>query len=180
MNEKPDFDLYHVLSKRSTSRKYRGEEVAGETLMRILWAGIGKNRPEGGRTAPMPLGDVIIKLYVASKGGVALYDGDKDTLETVLKNDIRDQLVHQSFVAKASHVIIMTGLFEDYGKNIGDQDRNDWTWATAGTVAQNIYISAAAHELGTVSIVWIKHAEIKRSLSLEDGERPMFVMPLGK
>ena len=98
----------------------------------------------------------------------------------MLKNDIRDQLAHQDFVAKASHVIIMTGLFENYGKNVGDQDRNDWTYATAGTVLQNIYLSAAAHELGTAAIAWIKHEEIERLLSLEKGEKPMFVMPLGK
>jgi len=72
------------------SRKYRGEEVDGETLMRILWAGIGKNRRFGGRTAPMPMSDIIIKLYVASKDGVSLYDGANDTLKMALKNDIRD------------------------------------------------------------------------------------------
>jgi len=180
MSEKQNIDLYDALSKRRTSRKYRGEEVAEDNLMKILWAGIGKNRDSGGRSAPMPLGDVIIKLYVASKDGVALYDGEKDALETVLKDDIRDQLAHQGFVSKASHVIIMTGLFENYRENVGGQDRNDWTYATAGTVLQNIYLSAAAHELGTAAIAWIKHEEIERLLSLEKSEKPMFVMPLGK
>ena len=180
MSEKQKFDLYDTLSKRRTSRKYRGEEVAGETLMRILWAGIGKNRAGRGRTAPMPMGDIIIRLYVASKDGVAVYNGDKDALEPVMKNDIRDQIAHQDFVAKASHVIIMTGLFDNYPTKIGDQDRNDWTYATAGTVLQNIYLSAIAHELGTAAIAWIKHEEIERLLSLKNGEKPMFVMPLGK
>ena len=180
MSEKPNFNLYDALAKRRTSRKYQGEEVAEETLMSILWAGIGKNRDSGRRSAPMPMGDIIIKLYVAAKEGVALYDGDKETLETVLKNDIRDQLAHQDFVARASHVIIMTGLFDNYPANIGNQDRNDWTYATAGTVLQNIYLSAAAHQLGTAAIAWIKHEEIARLLSLKNGEKPMFVMPLGK
>ena len=180
MSKKTNCELYDALSKRSTSRKYRGEEVDNETLMKILWAGIGKNRAGEGRTAPMPLGDIIIKLYVASKDGVALYDGDKDALETVLKNDIRDMIAHQDFVAKASHIIIMTGLFENYRTNIRDQDRNDWTYATAGTVLQNIYLSAAAHELGTAAIAWIKNEEIERLLSLKNDEKPMFVSPLGK
>ena len=180
MSEKQNFDLYDALSKRATSREYRGEEVARETLMRILLAGTGKNRAGKGRTAPMPMVDSIINLYVASKAGVALYDEDKDALESVLKSDIRDQIAHQDFVAKASHVIIITGLFENYPENIGDQDRNDWTYATAGAVFQNIYLSAVAHELGTAAIAWIKHEEISGLLSLKNSEKPMFVMPLGK
>ncbi len=98
----------------------------------------------------------------------------------MLKSDIRDQIAHQDFVAKASHSIILKGLFENYPTNIGDQDRSDWTYATAGTVLQNIYLSAAAHELGAAAIAWICHEDIERLLSLQNGEKPMFVMPLGK
>ena len=56
-----------------------------------------------------------------------------------MKEDIREQLAHQGFVSRASHVIIMTGFFENYQENIGDRERNDWAYATAGTVLQNIY-----------------------------------------
>jgi len=83
-------------------------------------------------------------------------------------------------VAKASHVIIMTGIFENYPKKTDARDRNDWTYATAGTVLQNIYLSTAAYELGAAAIAWIKRDEIERLLTLEKGEKPMFVMPLGK
>lgn len=180
MNKLKQVDLHSALTNRCTSREYNKITVDQESLLEILWAAIGKNREDGRRTAPMPMRDVIIKLYVASKDGVELYDGDQNTLKSVLKDDIRGQIARQAFVPNASHTIIMTGLFKNYKDSINEQKRNDWTWATAGGVCQNIYLAAAAHELGTVEVVSIHGDEISNLLPMEDGESPMCIMPLGK
>ncbi len=180
MDKLKQVDFHTVLVNRCSQREYNGVPVSQETLLEILWAAIGKNREDGRRTAPMPMRDVIIKLYVASKDGVELYDGDQNTLKSVLNDDIRGQIARQEFVSQASHTVIMTGLFKNYKDSINEQKRNDWTWATAGGVCQNIYLAAAANDLGTVEVVSIHADEISNLLPLEDGERPICVMPLGK
>ncbi|BHH83460.1 nitroreductase family protein [Desulforhopalus sp. 52FAK] len=173
-------DLHTALTKRCTSRSYNKVTVEQEVLLEVLWAGVGKNREAGGRTAPMPMRDVIIRVYVASKDGVELYDGDTGHLTSVSPDDVRSQIARQEFVPDASHVLIITGLFKNYKDKVNDQKRNDWTWATAGTVCQNIALGAAAHGLGTVLIVSIHEEEISKLLPLQDGERPIIVMPLGE
>jgi len=166
--------------QRKTTRKYRNAEMPEEDLLKILWAGVGKNRESGKRTAPMPLGDVIINLYVASKDGVRLYDGEKNSLKSISEDDIRYKIAHQNFVGDAVNVIIMTANIDSYPESIDKESRKIWTHATAGTVAQNIYLAVAAMNLGTVMLAWIKHDEIERQLLLKEGEKPVYLMPVGK
>ncbi|MCK5148173.1 nitroreductase family protein [bacterium] len=173
-------DLYNALSKRMTTRKYGNVELSEKNLLKILWAGVGKNRESNGRTAPMPLGDVIINLYVASRDGVMLYNGEKNSLKSVSKEDIRAKIAHQDFVGDAANVIIMTADIESYPDSINKESRNIWTHATAGAVAQNIYLAAASLNLGTAMIAWIKHDEIEKLLPLKKVEKPFYIMPVGK
>ncbi len=173
-------DLSDALSKRMTTRKYGNIEMPEENLLKVLWAGIGKNRENRGRTAPMPLGDVIISLYVASKDGVRLYNGENESLESISEDDIRDKIAHQDFVENAANVIIMTADIDNYPASIDNESRKIWTHATAGAVAQNIYLAAAALKLGTVMLAWIKHNEIEKLLPLKKGEKPLYLMPIGK
>ena len=180
MDYKFNVDLYDALLQRKTTRKFGNAEMSEEDLLKILWAGVGENRENGKRTAPMPLGDVIINLYVASKDGVRLYDGVKSSLQSVSKEDIRHKIAHQKFVENAVNVIIMTGNIDSYPESIDAENRKIWTHATAGTVAQNIYLAAAAMNLGTVMLAWIRHDEIERQLPLKSGEKPVYVMPVGK
>lgn len=180
MNMLKQADLHKALTRRCSQREYKGVDVEREVLLNILWAANGKNRECGRHTAPMPMREVIIKLYVASKNGVERYDEDVNMLSNVITDDIRHRIARQEFVSHASHTVIMTGLFKNYKDSVNEQKRNDWTWATAGGVCQNIYLAAAAHELGTVEVVSIHGDEISKLLPFEDGERPMCVMPLGK
>ncbi len=180
MVKKFNVDLGDALSKRTTTRKYRNIELSEENLLKVLWTGIGKNREGGGRTAPMPLGDVIISLYVASKVGIRLYNGENESLELVSVDDIRDKIAHQDFVGNAANVIIMTADIDNYPASIDNESRKIWTHATAGAVAQNIYLAASALELDTVMLAWIRHDEIEKLLPLKKGEKPLYLMPIGK
>jgi SagB-type dehydrogenase family enzyme len=173
-------DLFHLLDIRQSSREYTGEEVSGETLKKIIWAGIGKSRDGAGITAPMPRGIQVIKLYVASKDGVSAYNNEEATLEPIINDDIRDKIANQDFVQEASHVLILTGLHSIYPSKGNDQKRTNMIYTAGGIVMQNVYLAATALGLSTLAVANIKADEIERLLPLENEEQPIFVMPLGK
>jgi len=178
--EKKYIDLYDALLKRRTTRKYNNTDISDKDLLKILWAAIGKNRENGGHTAPMPLGDVIINLYVVSKNGIQLYDNEKSVLKSISTNDIRAKIAHQDFIMEAAKVIIMTAAFDKYPNSIDSESKKIWTHATAGAVAQNIYLASAALDIGTAMIAWIKHEEIEQLVPLKRDEKPVYLMPIGK
>jgi hypothetical protein len=173
-------DLYQTLLERKTTRQYKKEKISEDSLAKILWAAIGVNRKGSGRTAPMPFGDVIIDLYITSEKGTYRYNGESNLLEGFSNEDIRGKVANQEFVGGAPYVIIMTVDLSKCPDSWEKEDLIRWSHATAGTIAQNIYLATAALNLGTVMIGWIDSDEIKKRLMLKSPEIPLYVIPIGK
>jgi len=54
-----------------------------------------------------------------------------------------------------------------------------WAHSTAGTIAENVHLMAAARGIGTGIVAGIQVDEIRRALSLPMEAVPLYVMPLG-
>jgi nitroreductase len=49
-----------------------------------------------------------------------------------------------------------------------------------GHVGQNVSLQAVALGLGTVVVVAFREAELTAALELAEGERPVYLMPVGR
>jgi nitroreductase len=161
-------------------RDYRSEKLSTQDLSAILWAANGVNRDYGRRTAPAAFGNEYIDVYVVSDEGAWRYDALAHRLKATAPAGLNENLTSQRFVGRASHVLV---LVADPGKFPGffasSEERLRWAHATAGAIAQNVYLMAAARGIGTCLVAGIDEGAIRKGLSLSNAAIPLYVMPLG-
>jgi nitroreductase len=173
-------DLVSVLEKRKSVRQYRPEKLGAADLSAILWAANGVNRDYGRRTAPSAFGNEYIDLYVVSDEGAWRYDATAHRLKAVAPAGLKEQLTGQRFVGRASHVLVLvadTGKFPGFFTS--SEERLRWAHATAGAIAQNVYLMSAARGVGTCLVAGVDGTAIRNGFGLRADAVPLYVMPLG-
>ncbi|HEX2953029.1 MAG TPA: nitroreductase family protein [Bacillota bacterium] len=171
--------LYYTLKNRHSSRDFAEHEVSLKDLSTILWAANGVNRATGRRTAPAPYGKNVVAIYVATKKAAYLYQPEHQRLKFVSYEVLNHRIGTQEDIQKASDVLILVGRIREYPPIVSTNERIQMAHATAGCIAQNVYLAANALKLGTRLVEWINVKEIKRGLDLKDDEIPLYIMPLG-
>ncbi len=173
-------DLAAALKARKTDREYGPGEVTPAELAKVLWAANGVNRENGKRTAPTPRGFYFINTYVTGQAGTFLFDAKKSELTPINAENLVAKVGIQPYIGSASHVLMLTARLSLY---TGDQPREHkiaTAYTTAGCIAQNVYLAAAALKLSTCLVFSQKEDEIRKGLGLKDEEVPLFIMPLGR
>jgi SagB-type dehydrogenase family enzyme len=183
--------LEEALNKRSSIRDYTGEPLSMKDLSQILWAAQGITRPEwGGRTTPSAGGTYPLELYVvvADRGvidlasGVYKYIPQRHTVLLVKAGDFSDELaiaaLDQEWVSSASINIVIAAVFERTTERYGDRGVR-YVHMEAGHADQNIYLQAAALDLGTVVIGAFHDDQVQKVASLQDNEKPLYIAPIG-
>ena len=170
-------DLVVALEQRRTTREFAATALSPEDLSAILWAANGVNRPDGRRTAPTASNRQYIELYLVGETGAWRYDAPAHALVPVTAANVKDRMARQAHVAAASHVLVIVA---DTTRVPGsDETRLVWAHSTAGAIAQNVHLMAAARGIGTGMVAGIKADEIRRALSLPSESVPLYAMPLG-
>jgi len=170
-------DIMDALQMRKSTKSYSTKEIPIEDLSNILWAANGVNRENGKRTAPSSYGRHYTDLYVVSDQGAYFYDPVKHSLGLVTTENVKNQIALQKYVGEASHIIVIVSdstRIDPLSKN-----KEAAAYATAGCIAQNIYLTAGAMNLGTCLVLSLKADVIKDKLALKEHETPIFIMPLG-
>jgi len=175
---KSNVDIVTALEQRRTTREYSPAKLSLEDLSAILWAANGVNRPDGKRTAPSAHGRQYIYIYVAGDNGVYLYDAPGHKLIEVTGQNVKDRLARQGHVAASSHVLVLVADLSKVPGSAGDTQLY-WAHSTAGAIAENVHLMAAARRIGTGIVAGIKADEIRAALNLEKDVAPLYVMPLG-
>jgi nitroreductase len=175
---KSDVDVVKALEQRRTSREFAATPLSMEDLSAVLWAANGVNRSDGRRTAPTARNRQYIEIYVAGDAGAWRYDAAGHALVPVTEAGVKDRMGQQAHVAAAPHVLVLAA---DLARVPAPDEatRMGWAHSTAGAIAQNVALMAAARGIGTGMVALIKAEEIRRALSLPGETVPLYVMPLG-
>ena len=142
--------LMQALKDRQTSREFSDKKLRLQVLSNLLWAAFGVNRLQtGGRTAPSADEWHEMDVYVATAGGIYLYDARSNVLKPVLTEDVRIQTGLQPFVADAPVNLIYVA---DYSRMVEaeERDRILYSAADAGFISQNVCLFCASEGLATV------------------------------
>lgn len=169
-------DLMDALKSRQSTRGFVAKEISLQDLATILWAANGINRDNGKRTAPSALGKYFIDIYVATNQGLYLYEPTGNLLKWVSNNNIKSQAGTQADIGTASDVLIMVADYHVLGN---DGERVAVANGTAGTIAENVYLTAAALNLGTRLVASVNAKAIRENLNLNQDQVPLYIMPLG-
>jgi len=180
---KPQLDigrpLMQVLKDRSSSRAFSSERLPLQALSYLLWAAFGVNRPDSGkRTAPSAVNWQEIDIYVATADGLYVYDAKAHRLNPVLAEDIRAATGLQPFVKEAPVNLVYVADLAKTG-NASAADRELYTAADTGFIAQNVYLFCASEGLATVVRGSVDRAALAKVMKLRPDQKIMLAQTVG-
>ncbi|MCZ7560878.1 MAG: SagB/ThcOx family dehydrogenase [Burkholderiaceae bacterium] len=170
--------LMEALALRRSSREFARDELPLPLLSNLLWAAWGRNRPEGGRTAPSALNAQEIDVYAALPGGAYLYDADGHALRLVAQADLRRVTGYQDFVDEAPLDLVYVA---DHRRMtmVPVGQRESFASVAAGAIAQNVYLFAAGNGLSTVIRAWIDRDAIAEALGPAHDQQVLLSQTVG-
>jgi SagB-type dehydrogenase family enzyme len=140
--------LMQALKARKSGREYSSKALSLQTLSDLLWAGFGVSRDDGRRTAPSAANVQEIDIYVAKADGLFRYNAQKNVLELIVAQDIRELTGVQPFVKNAAINLIYVADFTKKGR-FGIQ-KDSWAAMDTGFIAENVYLFCTSEGLSTV------------------------------
>jgi SagB-type dehydrogenase family enzyme len=173
-------DLTDALGARRSTRAFTATPLSNDDLGAILWAANGVNRAGGKRTSPTAYGRHYMKLYIISDAGAHLYDPEAHRLTAVPNAGAKKDVATQGYVSRAPLVLVIVADLGRFPLFVtGREDRIRIAHATAGCLAQNVYLMAAALKAGTCFVAGVDEKGARKALHLSKDELPLYVMPLG-
>ena len=184
-----DVSVEEALLKRRSVRSYTDEALTLPELAQLLWAAQGITDPSGKRTAPSAGALYPLEVYVVVGSvenvakGVYKYKPHQHELIKVLDGEQREALsqaaLGQQSVAHGAADIVITAIYDRTTGKYGDRGAR-YVYMEAGHAAQNVYLQAAAMNLGTVVIGAFYDDRVKEVLNLPEDEEPLYIMPVGR
>jgi SagB-type dehydrogenase family enzyme len=179
-----------ALARRRSVREYAPDAPSLEVLAQLLWSAQGvtdaatgyRTAPSAGATLPIEV-DVLVHAVAGLGDGVYRYLPGEHALRQRLPGDQRQAVVGatygQGFVGEAPVVMALSGVAARTAERFGDLAGRLFD-LEAGHVAQNVSLQAVALGLGTVVVAAFREAELAAALRLGAGERPLYLLPLGR
>jgi SagB-type dehydrogenase family enzyme len=151
-----------------------------QELSNILWAACGVNRIESGkRTAPSARNWQEIDLYVFLADGVYIYDAKLQSLHPVAGGDLRYLCGIQSFVKTAPLNLVYVSDYARIKFSDNDETKLMWSSASAGFIAQNVYLYCASQNLGCVVRGLIDKSKLAQALKLRADQKIILSQTVG-
>jgi hypothetical protein len=171
--------LAEALQRRESSRDFRDEPLAEQTLSDLLWSAAGINRTElGGRTSPSAMNAQEVQLYVAMPQGLFRYEPAGHALQLVTPDDVRRVTGYQDFVDNAPLDLIFVA---DHARLslVPAAQRERYAFAAAGAMAQNVYLFCAGNVLATVIRAWFDHRALAAAMGLSADQQLLLCQTVG-
>lgn len=171
--------LMAALAARRSSRAFAPQALDPQQLSDLLWAAWGRNRDDGGRTAPSALNAQEIDLYVALPEGAYRYDAAAHALQRVVAQDLRRVTGYQDFVDDAPLDLVLVADHTRMGL-VPVAQRESYASVAAGAIAQNVYLWCASAGLATVIRAWIDRQAIADALGLPHDHQVLLSQTVGR
>ncbi len=178
------------MQQRRSVREYASTPLTLEEIGQLAWSAQGITDPgRGFRTAPSAGATFPMETYflISDTGdladGVYRYRNDDHSLEQKSEGDLRHDLyrvaLQQDAITKAPVVMVITGVLSRIEPRYRERAMR-YMYMEAGHVAQNVYLQSVPLEIGTVVIGAFSDDGVSEVLQLDDGEYPLYIMPLGR
>ena len=181
--------LEAALAARRSVRALTRDSLTLADAGQLLWAAQGVNREPRGRTAPSAGGTYPLETYVLAgrvkdlPAGMYRYRPATHDLVLVRSGDLREELVNtavrQTWATDAALFLVFAGVYERTAARYRERAER-YVPMEVGHAAQNVYLQAAALNLGTTFQGAFADSLVTRALGLPPAERPLGIMPVGR
>lgn len=115
--------------------------------------------------------------------GIYKYENLAHELILLVEGDMRRELsraaLDQSSLTQAAAIFALFAVYERITVKYGERGMR-YAHMEAGHAAQNLLLQAVALDLGAVLVGAFNDAKVKRLLSLDRQESPLYLIPVGK
>jgi len=171
--------LLQALAERKSGRSFSAEPLSAQVLSNLLWAAFGINRARtGGRTAPSALNGQEVDVYVSLASGVYIYACEPHELQLVAAVDARRVTGFQDFVDRAPLDLVYVADLSHVDA-VPHEQRMLFAAASAGAIAENVYLYAASFGLTTVVRAWFDRSALAAALQLGGHEHVLLAQTVG-
>ncbi len=171
--------LMQALKDRQSTRELGPQKLPPQVLANLLWAAFGINRPDTGkRTAPSAMNMQEIDVYVALPEGLYLYDAKGNKLDPILAEDVRGATGVQPFVKDAPVDLVYVADLAKTGKSSAE-DKNFYTGADVGFIAQNVYLFCASEGLAVVVRGSVDRGALAKVMKLRPDQKILLGQTVG-
>lgn len=181
--------LEEALHDRRSVRTFRDGPVTIYEVSQLIWAAGGITGSGGLRTTPSAGALYPLELYVVAgnvnglPAGVYKYVPKNHELLSIAEGDRRNDLcsaaLGQSSIKRAAAVLVFAAVYDRTTSKYGERGIR-YVHMESGHAAQNVCLQAVPLGLGTVVIGAFRDDEVRRVLDLEDMERPLYILPIGR
>lgn len=171
--------MMEALGQRHTTREFSHRPLSEQLLSNLLWAAYGINRPaSAGRTAPSALNEQEIDVYAALPNGLYRYDPHGHCLLLAAPHDLRCLTGYQQLVDDAPLDLVYVA---NYARMTlaPTADRDSLASASAGAIAENVYLFAASAGLATVVRALFDRDTLARAMNLEPTQHILLAQTVG-
>ena len=181
--------LEETLARRRSLRAFAPDPVSLQSIGQLAWSAQGvtdvatgyRTAPSAGGTLPVEV-DLLLHGVPGLEDGVYRYLPTEHALRRRLLGDRRaavtETTMNQGFVRDAPVVVALSAVSARITPRFGDlSDR--LIDLEVGHVGQNVSLQAVALGLGSVVVVAFREAELVAALELAEGERPIYLIPVG-
>ena len=139
---------------------------------------IGKSK----RTAPSACNSQEIKVYVATRNGLFIYDEINHQLQKILSEDIRKDIGTQEMMRCAPVGLIYVADYSKMKSILLKDDHKKWynSAADAGFMSQNVYLYCAATGLSTAVLGLVDREKLHGIIGLNANEKVVYTQVVGK
>lgn len=181
--------MEEAILKRRSVREYADKPLTLEEVSQLLWAAQGKTAEWGGRTAPSAGALYPLEVYVAVGNvdnllpAIYQYQPDRHELVKVRDGDVRGELamasLGQMWMGKGAMQVVIAAVYERTTSKYGDRGVR-YVHMEAGHAAQNVYLQAAALDLGAVVVGAFDDDWLKNILGMPKDQVPLYIMTVGR
>ena len=184
-----EISIEEALFERRSIRNYKDEALTLAEVSQLLWAAQGITHTGGYRTAPSAGALYPLEVYVLAgnvdglRPGIYKYRPQGHELEKVAGVDVRTELcaaaLDQKCVEDGAAVLVFAAVYERTTGKYGERGVR-YVHMEVGHVAQNVYLQAVSLGLRTVVVGAFNDDEVERLLQMQDNERALCIMPVGR
>lgn len=182
-----------AIHDRRSVRRYANQSLTLMDISQLMWAAQGitdqntkfRTAPSAGHTFPLEVYILVGKNGVQGlKEGVYHYNPFNNTLEQILRSDVRSDLSQaansQPWVKEAPVDIIITGNYQKMIDKYKDEKLSTrFVDMEAGHAGQNIYLEVESLKLATVALGSFKDDQVHQILHLPANENTLYIYPVG-
>jgi nitroreductase len=119
-----------------------------------------------------------VLLYVAMPQGLFLYEPTRHELQMTVASDVRRVTGNQDFVDSAPLDLVFVADHSRM-KLVPAAQRQGYAFATAGAMAQNVYLYGASQDLAVVIRAWFDRDALSKAMGLKADHQLLLSQTVG-